>query len=415
MADETGMDLTIDRRDRGEGVDLVVTGRLDAETATELARAVAEELRRGRHDIALHLDAVGFLSSAGIRVLFETHRSAKAAGGTCVLRTASEPVRRVLDLTRLTPILMAGGGAAAAATPARAAAATLHAAGVTLVGLENPTGGPLHGLLVAAKPGAAASGKHAFPRHAFGLGLGALADEAAVATRAGELLAACGAVFHRPPHPFAAVDYLIGTGDLVPEARLAAGLLWHGLPSGHAGFEPSADAPTVAVEDLAAAALEQASADTVALVVAGEIHGLVGAELIRPLAEATATDRPGLPDRDSAGRWLSFSREPVHARRTALVVGVATRGLPGGPLATFVRPLGQGGLHGHFHAAVFPLRPLRRSAVDLAATVADLAGSEPLAVMHLLSDPEPVLGSGRPELVRGAIWFAPLAVREGAA
>jgi len=410
------MDLTIHRHDRGEGVELAVTGRLDAETAIELAGAVAEELRRGRHEIALDLDGVGFLSSAGIRVLFETHRSAKAAGGTCLIRTASEPIRRVLDLTRLAPILMAGGGGgAAAATPARAAAA-LHAAGVTLVGLERPTGGPLHGLLVAAsEPGAAAARKHAFPRYAFGLGLGALADDAAVATRAGELVAACGAVFHRPPHPFAAVDYLIGTGDLVPEAHLAAGLLWDGLPSGQAGFEPAADAPAVALEDLAAAALEQASADAVALVIAGEIHGLVGAELIRPLAEATATDRPGLPDRDSAGRWLSFSREPVHARRTALIVGVAARGLPAGPLAAFVRPLGQGDLHGHFHAVVFPLRPLRRSAVELAATVADLAGSDPLAVMHLLSDPEPVLGSGRPELVRGAIWFAPLVVREGAA
>jgi hypothetical protein len=105
----------------------------------------------------------------------------------------------------------------------------------------------------------------------------------------------------------------------------------------------------------------------------------------------------------------------VHARRTALIVGVATRRPPTGHLAAFVRPLGSGDLHGHFHAAVFPLRPLRRSAVDLAATIADLAGSEPLAVMHLLADPEPVLGSGRPELVRGGLWFAPLDIRAGAA
>jgi anti-anti-sigma factor len=409
------MELTIDRHDRGDAVELAVTGRLDAENAAELARSVTEELRRGRHEISLDLDGVDFLSSAGIRVLFETHRAAKTAGGSCLIRTASEPIRRVLDLTRLTPILMAGrGGTAAAAGPARATATTLHAAGVTLVGLARPTGGPLHGLLVAADAGSATAARHAFPRHAFGLGLGALADDD-VATRDGELVAACGAVFQRPPQPFAAVDYLVGTGDLVPAARLAPGLLWHGLPSGHAGFEPADDAPAVALDDLVAAALDHAAADIVAVVAVGEIHGLVGAELIRPLAEATATDRPGLPDRDTAGRWLSFSREPVHARRTALIVGVATRRPPTGHLAAFVRPLGSGDLHGHFHAAVFPLRPLRRSAVDLAATIADLAGSEPLAVMHLLADPEPVLGSGRPELVRGGLWFAPLDIRAGAA
>ncbi|MFM8290416.1 MAG: anti-sigma factor antagonist [Planctomycetia bacterium] len=406
------MDVTIERRDRGDAVDLVVAGRLDAETAGELARVVAEELRRGRHEIGLDLDAVGFLSSAGIRVLFETHRSAKAAGGSCLIRTASAAIRRVLDLTRLTPILMAGEAAtSAAAAAAEPTAATLHADGVTLVGLERPAGGPLLGRLVGTDGSPADGGaKHAFPRHAFGLGLGTLADDAAVPERAGELLAACGAVFQRPPRPFAVVDYLVAAGDLVPAARFATGLVWHGLPAGRAGFEPADGEPAVSLDTLAAAALDQAAAETVAVVAVGEVHGLVGAELIRPLAEATAGDRPGTADRETARRWLSFSREPVHARRTALVVGVATRTAPGGPLAAFLRPLGRPDLLGHFHAAVFPLRPLRRSAVDLAATVADLAGSEPLAVMHLLADPDPVLGSGRPEFVRGGLWFAPLAV-----
>jgi hypothetical protein len=35
--------------------------------------------------------------------------------------------------------------------------------------------------------------------------------------------------------------------------------------------------------------------------------------------------------------------------------------------------------------------------------------------MHLLDDPEPVLGSGRSEFVRGGCWFAPLTVEESAA
>ena len=47
---------------------------------------------------------------------------------------------------------------------------------------------------------------------------------------------------------------------------------------------------------------------------------------------------------------------------------------------------------------------------ERSATVADLAASRPLAVMHLIADPRPVLGSGVSEFVRGAAWFAPLAV-----
>jgi hypothetical protein len=151
-----------------------------------------------------------------------------------------------------------------------------------------------------------------------------------------------------------------------------------------------------------------------AFIVAGEVQGLVGAELIRPLSEATPGDALGCVDRDVAARWLSFSREPVHARRTALAVGVVARGRPSGPLGDFLRPLGRDDLHGHVHAVVFPLRPLRRAALDLAAVVADLAASEPLAVLHLLVDPEPILGSGHPEFVRGCLWFAPLSVAEAA-
>jgi hypothetical protein len=30
--------------------------------------------------------------------------------------------------------------------------------------------------------------------------------------------------------------------------------------------------------------------------------------------------------------------------------------------------------------------------------------------MHLLGDPQPVLGSGQSEFVRGCCWFAPLSV-----
>ena len=91
-------------------------------------------------------------------------------------------------------------------------------------------------------------------------------------------------------------------------------------------------------------------------------------------------------------------------------MGVATRGPATGPLAGFVRPLGTGTPQGHFHATVFPLRPLKRGSGDVAATVADITASEPLGLLHLLADPEPVLGSGRSQFVRGRVWFAPLAV-----
>ena len=101
----------------------------------------------------------------------------------------------------------------------------------------------------------------------------------------------------------------------------------------------------------------------------------------------------------------------MFARHTALIVGIAAR-TESGPLGGFVRRVPGRAFASHFHAVVFPFRPLRRGNADLAATVADLSASRPLAVMHLIADPRPVLGSGRSELVRGAAWFAPLAIAD---
>ena len=440
------MDLTISRRfaedtagslapqndSTSDHVELVVNGRLDTECAEQLEAAVAEELRLGRHSIRLNLTDVGFLSSGGIRVLFNIHRAAKAAGGTCLISTASHSVTRVLTLSRLAPLLMeprdrvppdGTAGTAASNTlthqgsPRRVEPpASLERNGrIGLIGYEHPGAVPLRASLwgninVTAGDGAAQAPCVALPHNAFGLGLAAFDEEGAAA--AGEMVAACGAVFLRPPRPFATADSLIGTGDLVSEIRLAAGLSWEGLPRGRAGFEPVDDEPSVRLDELAGCLLARSQANAIAFVIVGEVYGLVGAELIRPLADASAHDHPRSGIAAVAAGWLSFSREPVHAKRTALVVGVASQH-PDQKLAPFLRLLGVDGPAGHAHAAVFAHRPLKRGVADLTATVRDLSASGPLAVVHLLGDPQPVLGSGQSEFVRGACWFAPLVLHEG--
>lgn len=415
------MDLQITRSEHADVVVLACSGRLDAETGDELARAVAEELRRGHLTLRLDLEGTGFLSSAGIRGLFDTHRAAKAAGGTCLIRRASATVRRVLDLTRLTPLLVEPTGDAAPPSPRPAAEPGDVTHGpVTLVRCVRPAAQPLPATLCGAADVVLAGGigpciVRELPRHAFAFGLGSLADGDAPAVRAGELAAACGTVFHRPPRPHAAIDYVVPTGDLRAEVGLLAALTWDGVPSGQAGFEPAGDETAVRLDDLVEAILAETTGETVAIVVAGEIHGLVAAELTRPLTEAGGGDTPRAGTRDTAATWLSFSREPVFSRHTALIVGVATR-TAAGPLGDFVRRGPGRSFHSHFHAVVFPFRPVRRGGADLTATVADLAASRPLAVMHLIADPRPVIGSGMSELVRGVVWFAPLAaVPEGAA
>ena len=424
------MNLSIDAiitGNAGDRVELVARGRIDSETATELEAAVEEQLRLGRHTIRLDLGAVGFLSSAGIRSLFNVHRAAKGAGGSCLVSRSSEPIHRVLTLSRLAPLLMepgaidrpaplptpaAGRDAPPAATPAATTLRTEAVGEIVLVGFDDSAAAALEGVVVGTPAWTSGVGTIDEPPRnvsgeAFGIGIGALADDGPAVTSGGELLAACGSVFVRPPRPFGASDSLVGSGDLVPSILMASGLFWEGTPRGHTGFE-AADGATVALDTLLGILLERSGGEAIAVLVVAEVLGLVGAELIRPIAEATADDHPADGRAEIAALWLSFSREPCHAGRTALVVGVATRGLSGA-LGDFVRPFGS--VTAHLHAAVFPHRPLRRGITEPAEIVAALGGMSPLAVMHLLADPTPVLGSGRPELVRGACWFAPIKVR----
>jgi stage II sporulation protein AA (anti-sigma F factor antagonist) len=412
------MDIDIDRRPGETGVVLAVRGRLDADSAGELRHAVAAEVRQGVHVITLDLVETSFLSSAGIRVLFETQREARAAGGDCHIGVASPSVRKVLELTRLDGILMRPTGVTAATadagpapTPGAAAPRDLLAHGVRLSAFEPPPAAAitcqLHGPADALGGAPHGGVRLRLPADTFGIGIAALADDGPPETTAGEWLAACGAAYQRPPRAFAAVDYVLGTNAFVPEADVVSGLSWAGVPRGRAAFEPADDAPDVAIDDLAAALLDATTADGLVLVVVGEIHGLVAAELIRPLAEATPDDHPLIGARELTARWLCFSREPVHAGRTAVVVGVVMR-RPTGPLAGLVAPLGPAGVHGHLHAVVFPQRAPRRAARELAAVVGELAAAEPVAVVHLMADERPVLGDGRSSLVRGACWFAPL-------
>ena len=431
---ELSIDAIIADGGAGDRVDLVARGRIDAETAAELEAAVEEQLRLGRHTIRLDLADVGFLSSAGIRVLFNVHRAAKGAGGSCLVSRASEPILRVLTLSRLAPILMEQGAVeqdAIGRDPAihpGSAPTTLSPAGprhaaihrrveqvgeIVLVGFDASSAAPLAGAVIGPATWTSGVGStdetpRNVPRDAFGIGIGALADDGPAVTCGGEFVAACGSVFVRPPRPFGVPDSLVGNGDLVPAVRVATGLFWEGTPRGHTGFEAAADGTAVALDTLLGLLLERSGAEALAVLVVGEVFGLVGAELIRPIAEATVDDHPATGRAEIAARWLSFSREPCHAGRTALIVGVATRAGEGA-LARFARPFGA--VTAHLHAAVFPHRPLRRGVTDPAGIVTALGGTAPLAVMHLVADPSPVLGSGRPELVRGACWFAPLDVR----
>jgi hypothetical protein len=107
--------------------------------------------------------------------------------------------------------------------------------------------------------------------------------------------------------------------------------------------------------------------------------------------------------------WLNFTSERDEQRTVVIIAGFAAR-QPDAGLSPFLRPLDpRGDLAGHFHAAVFPYRPLPSGNLDLVSTAEGLTSSGMAkTVLHLLRDDREIEGVGETELMRGAVWMAPV-------
>jgi len=73
-----------------------VIGRVDSETAPEFEQALLQLLNDNRNKIVLNLQAVEFLSSAGLRAMVKALKSAQSGGGDIRLVSVSEPIEGIL-------------------------------------------------------------------------------------------------------------------------------------------------------------------------------------------------------------------------------------------------------------------------------------------------------------------------------
>jgi anti-anti-sigma factor len=93
--------LTIEVRREGDEAVLTLTGELDPHTAPMLADELDGLEAEGSRTIVLVLSGLGFIDSSGLRVLIAADRDLTERGGSLVLRSPSETVRRLLEITGL--------------------------------------------------------------------------------------------------------------------------------------------------------------------------------------------------------------------------------------------------------------------------------------------------------------------------
>jgi len=248
-----------------------------------------------------------------------------------------------------------------------------------------------------------------FPESAMGIGLGAFGHHFEdCEQRFGEFLSVAGAAAYQPTDGSNVPDYLIAEGSFVPELQVLYALVCKGPFASLARFEANSEPGAVPLSDLAEVALEISGAARAGIVVIAESAGLIGATLRQaPTQSAFKGELFHYPE---ARRWLSFSPEHTHLRSLAVIAGVVSRS-PDGRLATMLRPIGPGSsITGHFHAAAFSYRPIKKGRIDLKATIKSVFEAETLqGVLHLLADDRESAAAAQSEFVRGSCWISPIA------
>ena len=220
----------------GEALEVKVKGRLDNYWTEHLRGNLEEVIRGGAHGIRLNLSEISFLSSAGVGLLVKFHTQLKGIGGSFVITSPSERVKQVLDLCRLSTILLAQTTPVAPPPVHKTEVRRLSSPAGSFEVMECAPGKPLicerigdPGLLKGCRFSPADCQMVTYPSATFGFGLGAFGHGFEDAqTRFGEFLAVGGSAAYLPTDGTNVPDFMVSSGKLVPEMNVLYGLRCEG-------------------------------------------------------------------------------------------------------------------------------------------------------------------------------------------
>jgi anti-anti-sigma factor len=402
--------------------ELQLQGRLDANWADRVGQAIEMAVQSGYHRVDLEFTRVDYVSSAGIRVLLKYHKQLRTVGGALRVLRPTPAVLEVLHLSGIAGMLVGPSepveAPVASATAASSATSPPHQWEKDGFEFELYTLTPGAELAVHphGRPEAffegTLSASHSHPLRCepdlVAIGLGAFGRTAEEGSgRHGEMLAVAGAAVSMATDGSSVPDYQVTEGKLIPEVQLLYGISARGALSHLLRFEAARSSRgVVGVSALVGSVLESVPVPSAAFVIVAEAAGVVGGTLLRSPDRSSGQNPLEFPEvRD----WMSFTTERANERQVVLVVGFADQSASS-EILPFLRRIGPGTpASGHFHAAVFPYRPLPKGRVDLAETVGSLLNTTAAeTVMHLLADERDFEGVGETDFMRGACWFGPL-------
>lgn len=101
----TTTDFDIKQQDLENCDLLILSGRIDGNTAPKFEMAMRKAQDKNHYKIVLNMADISYMSSAGLRILISSSKeSRKHRGGDVRLAEVNERIADVLDLSGLTPL-----------------------------------------------------------------------------------------------------------------------------------------------------------------------------------------------------------------------------------------------------------------------------------------------------------------------
>lgn len=95
--------MTIEKKINGESLTLIVSGRLDTQTAPELEKEL-DSILSGLKELTFDMTNLEYVSSAGLRVILKAQKAMNAQG-SMKLTGVNDSIMEVFDITGFLDIL----------------------------------------------------------------------------------------------------------------------------------------------------------------------------------------------------------------------------------------------------------------------------------------------------------------------
>lgn len=403
--------LAIIQEKTGDGVLLKLTGRLDANNAAYLDDKLSELIQEGNYIVALDTEGIAFLSSAGIRILVKQSKAFKNISGGLSISKFSEGVKTVLDMVGMSGMFISKG--IVKITKEDKESKDIERYGYSFVKSERQSI-PAAKLKIIGDPekikNSSFSGidnrKIKIQESFFGIGIGAFGENFDdCKNQYGESIALGEAIATLPSDNTKTPDYMIRTGNLVPEINALYFIGVNDSFQYEINLKPETES-SITLGKITETVSETGNHKTFAMLLIAESSGLVGASIKNsPINGINLFSFPEVRDN------VKFTTEPAHMRGMTVTFGVYSKN-PEKELKKYLKPLDKTGkLFGHTHSAVFSYTPLQKEKLDYTTAIRYLfEESDILDVIHLLNDDREINGIGDSSFKSGHIWVSEIAI-----